>query len=240
MRKKISRLDIFQVDAGTRTLIGDIISDSTLPRVLILHGAGNAHRRHFRLFREQLLIHGIASAAFDFVGHGDTGGELKSSSLLSRTRQACSVVDSLNIQQPFSMIGASMGAYTAVKLLEFYQIQSLILIVPAMYTAMAYTIPFNEGFTDIIRQPESWGHSDAWDILSGYRGRLLIIAAENDKVIPKGVINKIYDSAVKAKERKLFVAPQASHFVFTDLRTNNPEGFCSVLGQIVEMIKNRA
>jgi hypothetical protein len=102
---------------------------------------------------------------------------------------------------------------------------------------MAYTVPFNEGFTDIIRQPESWDHSDAWDILAGYRGRLLIIAAKNDKVIPKGVINKIYDSAVNAKERKLFVAPRSSHFVFTDLRSNNPDGFRHVLGQIIAMIK---
>jgi esterase/lipase len=237
LRNKISRQDIFQVDAGPRPLIGDIISNGTPPQVLILHGAGNANRGYFRLFREQLLIHEISSAAFDFVGHGDTGGELKKSSLLSRTRQACSVVDSLNIQQPFAVIGASMGAYTAVKLLEYYQIQSLILIVPAMYTAKAYTIPFNAGFTDIIRQPQSWGHSDAWAILSGYKGRLLIIAAENDKIIPKGVINRIYDSALKAKERKLFVAPRTSHTVLTDLRSNNPEGFCSVLGQIVEMLK---
>ena len=237
MRKKISRLDKFQVDAGTRPLIADIISNGALPRVLILHGAGNAHRRHFRLFREQLLIHGISSAAFDFVGHGDTGGELKASSLLSRTRQACCVADSLNIQQPFAVISASMGAYTAVKLLEYYQIESLILIVPAMYAASAYTIPFNEGFTNIIRQPESWQHSDAWNLLSGYSGRLLIIAAENDKIIPKGVIHKIYDSAVNARERNLFVAPRTSHTVLTDLRSNNPEGFCSVFGQMVKMLK---
>ena len=237
MRKKISRQHIFQVDAGTCTLIGDIISNASLPQVLILHGAGNANRGHFRLFREQLLIHEISSAAFDFVGHGDTGGELKSSSLISRTRQACSVVDSLSIQQPLSVIGASMGAYTAVKLLEYYPIKSLILLVPAMYAFRAYTVPFNQGFTGIIRQPESWRHSDAWDILSGYQGRLLIIAAENDRIIPKGVINKIYDSAVNAKERKLFVAPQASHTVLTDLRSNNPESFCSVFSQIVEMLK---
>ncbi len=210
-----------------------------------MHGAGNAHRGDFRLFREQLLNHGISSAAFDFVGHGNSGGELKRSSLISRTCQACSVVDSLDIQQPFSVIGASMGAYTAVKLLEYYPIKSLILLVPAMYTSTAYTVPFNAGFTDIIRQSESWHHSDAWDILSGYRGRLLIIAAENDQVIPQGVISKIYDSALNARERKLFVAPRASHFVFTDLRSNNPDGFwnnpdgfCNVFSQIVEMLKN--
>ena len=203
-----------------------------------MHGAGNAHRGDFRLFREQLLNHGISSAAFDFVGHGNTGGELKRSSLISRTQQASSVVDSLNIQQPFSVIGASMGAYTAVKLLEYYQINNMILLVPAMYDSKAYKVPFNKGFTEIIRQPESWRDSDAWQILSEYKGRLFIIAAENDDVIPLGVINRIYDSAVKAEERILFVAPQSSHAVFTDLRSNNPDGFCNVFSQIVEMLKN--
>ena len=130
-----------------------------------------------------------------------------------------------------------MGAYTAVRLLEYYQIKCLVLIVPAMYDSRAYTARFNKGFTEIIRQPQSWDRSDAWEILSGYRGRLFIIAAENDEVIPQGVINKIYDSAVNAKERKLFVAPRASHAVFTDLRSNNPGGFSSVVRQIVEILE---
>ena len=131
-----------------------------------------------------------------------------------------------------------MGAYTAVKLLEYYQINNMILLVPAMYDSKAYKVPFNKGFTEIIRQPESWRDSDAWQILSEYKGRLFIIAAENDDVIPLGVINRIYDSAVKAEERILFVAPQSSHAVFTDLRSNNPDGFCNVFSQIVEMLKN--
>ncbi len=237
---EICRKRIFQVDFGAHTLTGDVISKGSAPQVLILHGAGNAHRADFGLFREELLVHGISSAAFDFVGHGETGDELKSSSLISRTQQACSVVDSLNIQQPFSVIAASMGAYTAVKLLEYYQIRSLILLVPAMYDSMAYTVPFNKGFTEIIRQPESWDRSDAWQILSEYKGRLFIIAAENDEVIPHGVIKRIYNSAVTAEERRLFVAPRASHRVLTDLRSNNPDGFCTLLGQIIEMLKNRA
>ena len=163
--------------------------------------------------------------------------ELKSSSLISRTLQACRVVNSVGIQQPLSVIAASMGAYTAVKLLEYYQIKNMILLVPAMYDSKAYNVPFNEGFTEIIRRPESWDDSDAWQILSKYKGRLFIIAAENDNVIPKGVVNRIYDSAVNAEERELFFAPRASHAVFTDLRSNNPDVFCSVFGQIVTMLK---
>ena len=233
---EISRRRNFKVDAEHWTLRGDIISNGSSPQVLVLHGAGNAHRGDFRLFREQLLNHGISSAAFDFVGHGNTGGELKSSSLISRTRQACSVVDRLNIQQPLSVIGASMGAYTAVKLLKYHRIKNMILLVPAMYDSKAYKVPFNKGFTEIIRKPESWRHSDAWQMLSVFRGRLLIVAAEKDEVIPLEVINRIYDSAVNAEDRILLVAPQASHAVFTDLRSNNPDGFCNVFGQIVEML----
>jgi pimeloyl-ACP methyl ester carboxylesterase len=233
----ISGERIFQVEFDTHKLTGDVIPNGASPQVLVLHGAGNAHRGDFRLIREELLIHGFSSAAFDFVGHGDTGGELKYSSLISRTRQVCSVVDSLDIIQPFSVIAASMGAYTAVKLLNHYQVKNLILVVPAMYDSKAYSVDFNRGFTEIIRQPESWGNSDAWQILSQYTGRLFVIAGEKDEVIPRGVISRIYDSAVTAEERKLFIAPQASHRVFTELRSNNPDVFSSLFEQIVEMLK---
>jgi len=228
---------LFQVNFGSSTLIGDVHGPKNSPRVLVLHGAGNSNRGRFQLLREELFAEGISSAAFDFVGHGDTGGDLQSSSLSSRTRQACRVVDALNFPQPLAVIGASMSAYTAVKLLEHYQIKNLILLVPAMYGSQAYTTPFNRGFSDIIRQPQSWVQSDAWRLLADFRGRLLIVAAENDQVIPRDVINRIYDSAVNAAERKLYIAPNASHFVFTDLRENNPAEFEYVFKLLCALLK---
>jgi hypothetical protein len=207
------------------------------PQVLVLHGAGNSYRGRFQVLREDLAERGISSAAFDFIGHGDTGGDLKSSSLESRTRQACRVIESLNFRQPLAVIAASMSAYSAVKLLEFYDISSLVLLVPAMYTARAYPVPFNNGFTSLIRQPQSWRDSDAWQVLADYRGRLLIVAAENDRVIPRDVIDRIYGSAVNAAERVLYIAPNTSHFVFTDLRANNPHEFDHALGLICDMLK---
>jgi pimeloyl-ACP methyl ester carboxylesterase len=228
---------LFEVGFEAHTLVGDIMSHGNSPPVLVLHGAGNSNRGRFRTLREELFAQGISSVAFDFVGHGDTGGDLKSSSLNSRTRQACRVVDSLNLQQPFSVIGASMAAYTSVKLLEHYQIKSLILIVPAMYASAAYSIPFNRGFSDIIRQPQSWVQSDAWHLLADYTGRLLIVAGENDHIIPRDVINRIYDSALNATDRERYIAPNASHFVFTDLRANDPGEFDYVLGRICKILR---
>jgi hypothetical protein len=55
-----------------------------------------------------------------FAGHilvGDTGGDLKSSSLKSRTEQACAVIGAAGLTRPFSVLAASMGGYTAVTLL---------------------------------------------------------------------------------------------------------------------------
>jgi pimeloyl-ACP methyl ester carboxylesterase len=236
MKKKVEQ-QLIQIGFETHTLIGDILSDGGSPQLLVLHGAGNSNRQRFQLLREELLAAGISSVAFDFVGHGDTGGNLQTSSLSSRTQQARSVVDALSLQQPFALMGASMSAYTAVKLLEHYQIKSLILLVPAMYTCQAYMIPFNRGFSDIIRQPQSWQHSDAWPILADYTGRLLIVAAEKDRIIPRGVINKTYDSAVNSSERELYIAPNASHFVFTDLRSNDPDEFEYIFGRICQKLK---
>lgn len=226
-----------QVGFESHTLIGDVMSDGSPPQLLVLHGAGDSNRDRFRLLRRQLSAEGISSVGFDFVGHGDTGGELKSSSLRSRTQQARRIVDSQNLQQPFSVIGASMSAYTAVKLLKHYEIKSLILLVPAMYSARADAVPFNRGFTEIIRQPQSWNDSDAWDILAQYKGRLLIVAGENDRIIPRAVINKIYECAVQATERKLYIAPDASHFIFTDLRRNHPAEFDYIFGLMCRTLK---
>ncbi len=207
---------IFHLPYGPHTLVGDVISAEDTAQLLMLHGAGGSRRAVFDLLRDHFWQYGISSASFDFVGHGDTGGSLPNSSLKSRTEQACRMIDKLKLKPPLSILAASMGAYTAVKLLEHYDIARLILCVPAAYTAAAYAVPFNQGFTELIRAPNSWEQSDAWELLGTYTGQLLIVAAENDVVIPPGVIQRLYDAAVNAQRRDLRVAPGASHFVFTE------------------------
>ena len=226
----------FRVPFDGRALIGDVLAGKEPSRLLVLHGAGQSNRERFRQIREHLLTHGIGSVAFDCIGHGETGGNLKQSSLQSRTAQACAVIEALSLPQPFSVLAGSMGGYTAVTLLRRYVIANLILVVPAMYAAEAYAVPFNAGFTEIIRRPKSWESSDAWELLARFTGRLLIVAGERDTVIPPDVIQGIYEAAKNAKERTLFVAPGASHMVLTDLRAHAPDQLDRVLGLIVGML----
>jgi alpha-beta hydrolase superfamily lysophospholipase len=227
----------FQLKFGQNSLAGDILSDDAAAHVLILHGAGESERSRFRFFRERLFAAGISTCAFDFVGHGETGGALKQTSLFSRSQQACKIIDSQQIQKPLKIVGASMGAYTAVKLTKYYEVDKLVLLVPAMYDSAAYLVPFNQGFTRIIRYPKSWMRSDAWSLVSQYQGDILIVAAENDKVIPAGIIERLYESAINARQRRQYTAPGVSHFVFSELRSSNPVEYERAVAMIAEMLR---
>jgi uncharacterized protein len=226
----------FKAPFKNRPLVGDIVSRNGSAQALVLHGAGRADRAGFRLIRESLFAKGISTCAFDFIGHGETGGELLGSSLQERTHQVLAVLRHRPLAHPMAVIAASMGAYTAVKLLEHVNVQTLVLLVPAMYTRRAYEVPFGPQFSGLIRQPQSWADSDAWDMLNRFTGRLLVVAGENDTVIPADVIQRICDSAENVAKRVLYVAPAASHFALTDLHYRDPEEFEHVLQMIADII----
>jgi len=86
----------FKVPFGERTLVGDMLSSDFEAHTLVLHGAGELGRTRVRFIREYFFRNGISSCAFDFIGHGETGGDIKQTSLYERTRQACSIIDEEN------------------------------------------------------------------------------------------------------------------------------------------------
>ena len=208
-------------------------------RLVILHGAGLGTRERFKPLRACLAQRSINSLAFDFIGHGETGGSLSESSLKSRVEQACAVIETIGVTQPFTLLGSSMGAYTAVKLLEIYPIETLILFVPGIYNTAAYPIPFGEEFSKVIRQPASWVDSDAWSILSKFRGHLLLVTAGQDDVIPEDVIQRIYASATQASTRARYIVRDSPHLMIHHLSKDRQE-FEKVSGLILEQFEKNS
>ena len=192
-------------------LVGDIVPANSRPAVLCLHGAGPASRQRFEKLRELLAKKDIASCAFDFIGHGNTGSDLFSSSLENRVKQSLAVIESRALLQPLSIIASSMSGYVAVKLTELCTVKNLIFLAPAIYASKAYPVHFGQRFTEIIRKPHSWRDSDAWKILESYEGSLLIFAAEKDQIVPDEVGKRIYDSASNAKSGEMIVIKNATH-----------------------------
>lgn len=192
-------------------LKGDGVTGPEDLQAVLIHGAGASERGRFAPLRKVLSELGIGSIAFDCIGHGETGGALGVSSLASRTRQAAAVIEAQCGDAPLALIGTSMGAYNAIRLAEKHSIEALILVVPGVYTPDAYEIPFGQEFSAIIRKERSWNATDAWKILAGFRGRLLVIAAERDAVIPAEIPERLVASAEKASWRELHVVPGAEH-----------------------------
>ncbi|HEX8957173.1 MAG TPA: alpha/beta hydrolase [Burkholderiaceae bacterium] len=204
----------FSVDFAGTSLRGDA-THGECGNVLLLHGAGASARNKFSILRHALEARGVGMTCFDCIGHGETGGEMSESSLLSRTRQAEAVIAHRGLEcgmdAPLSLIGFSMGAYNAIRLTQTHEVGSLILIVPGVYTPSAYGLPFGPQFSSAIRRERSWEDSDAWEILSRYRGRLLVIAAGNDAVIPREIPERLVASSVNAQWRRLLVVPDTEH-----------------------------
>jgi uncharacterized protein len=201
----------FDLPFSGRVLKGDHLAGSVPLPTLLIHGAGQSERGRFAALRCALLRRAIGSTAFDCIGHGQTGGQLRESSLASRTRQAAAVADARYGALPLAVVGTSMGAYNAIKLLETRRVEALVLVVPGVYTPAAYELPFDAGFSAVIREPRSWEATDAWDIIGRYTGRLLVIAAQNDAVIPPEIPARLGDAASRASWRRLHVVAGAQH-----------------------------
>lgn len=176
--------------------------------------------------------------AFDFVGFGETGGSIHESSLQKRTEQACAMIEAMNIKSPICLLGSSMGAYTAVKLSEILPTNGIILFVPAMYDLAAYSAPFGDEFSQIIRKPNSWVNSDAWQILQAFRGRLLVVAAGQDDVIPQDVIRRIDEAAANTSWKEVYTVQHSSHMLIQYLE-QNPSEFDHVVGLIQHCVKGK-
>jgi pimeloyl-ACP methyl ester carboxylesterase len=202
------RMALFDLPFGKYLLRGDKFAMRC--GTMVLHGAGDSSRARFSQLRKSLNDCGIPSVGFDFIGHGETGGDIQGCTLRGRTEQAAAVIR-YTCAEPLTLIASSMGAYTAIKLTEMVAVDNLILLVPAVYTPRAYSLPFGPEFSAAIRRPGSWQDSDAFDILSRFKGNLLVIAAESDDVIPREVVERIHASAKNAKVRLLYTVPSSAH-----------------------------
>jgi len=212
----------FRVPFDGRALVGDVLAGEESPRLLVLHGAGQSNREKFRQVREHFLAFGIGSVAFDCTGHGETGGDLKQSSLQSRTAQACAVIEALSLPQPFSVLAGSMGGYTAVT------------ATPTLCDRQPHPggprYVRGRGVRGPVQRRVHRDHPVSEELgILGWLGAAVSIyratasrgrrARHRD---PPGVIQGIYESGQECQRAHSIRGPEASHMVLTDLRATPP------------------
>lgn len=217
------------------TILRGTILGTMDPRILFIHGASEAGSARSEMLRQHLSKTGINSAAFDFIGAGQTGGEILGSSLQERFEQSCKVVDFLHMQKPLILVGTSMGADTAIRLTEKYPVSALILFVPGVYAQSAYTVPFGEEFSKIIRVEQSWYDSPAWSTLADFHGSLLVVRGEKDEDIPGEIFDKLDEATPHVRHKELVTVPGSPHRILPYLNDHHDQ-FARVLERVYHTI----
>ncbi|HLL10483.1 MAG TPA: alpha/beta fold hydrolase [Rubrivivax sp.] len=209
----------FEVPFQGQCLRGDRwVLPGAVRTALLLHGGGSSAADGFQALRRYLHDRETATVAFDFVGHGRTGGSQLGTTLQQRVQQVLAVVNSQRLEpEALVLIGFSMGAYVAAKAAVQIGARGLCLAIPAAYDAQAYGAPFGPEFTRILRSPGSWARSDAFGLVGRYAGHLLVLSAEDDQVVP-AEIPLMY--AAHAKH-----CASSSHYVVTGSRHNLSEHY---------------
>lgn len=179
---------------------------------LILHGGGTSAAEGFGELRRFLHARHIETIAFDAVGHGRTGGAQLGTTLEERVQQVIAVVQSQAlVPEALALLGFSMGAYVAVKAAAQLGVPSLCLAIPAAYATQAYQVPFGPQFSQILRTPDSWVDSDAFDLVADYTGHLLVISAEEDRVVPPEIPHTYLTCAKRSASRQHHIIRGAGH-----------------------------
>lgn len=222
MQKSETSFIINQENIATSMLYKDDIN--LHPQFYFFHGGGLSDKERCLPIMPPIIDSGINVLTLDFSGHGDSSGDLKKSSLKKRVEEGKTAIDKFSTKEnPLIVCGASMGGYIAIKMLEFYDLKSLILFCPALYDKNAYSLRFDQGFTDIIRTPNSWKNSDALDLLEKFKGNLLIIIGTMDEIIPLAVIELIMKHTPNVAKKELYMIPECPHKIFNWLSDKENE-----------------
>jgi hypothetical protein len=226
-----------KINTSSEQLDVEVIMPSPVcaPSMLFLHGAGTSNKGRARYIADDLAARGLSSVLFDFSGQGASSGEMHQSSLLKREEEARVVLQNVRLSMPYSIIGSSMGAYTAIALAPDEQPKSLILFCPAVYDRKVYALPFDSRFSEGIRRPGSWRDSDAFEDLSRYTGQLLVVIGSEDRVIPTGLTDLLLTSASNTRRNDLLVIKGADHQIHAWLQTHEADRL-SVMDRIASFL----
>lgn len=212
---------------------------ASVPRLLSLHGGGaTTNHRRVDYLLQPLATQGWAGAAFDFVGHGTTGGSLLGSSLADRQAQALAVAAHLGLgatHPPLALIASSMGGHTACQLLDTLQPRALVLFCPAAYTPAAEHQPFGPAFQQTLRATTDFADALAWAALRRFRGRLLLVWGAEDAVIPPTVVQGYSQAAKAARSVDVVQLPGVGHALHAWLQTQ-PLAALALLQRIAALL----
>lgn len=182
---------------------------------VLLHGAGKGSKERLIPLLREFAARGCRGLALDFSGHGESTGALRELSLRRRFEQAVAVIGA-RAPGPLILVGFSMSGQTVADLAGHFgeRVTALGLCAPAVYSAVAWSVPFGDGdgeFSRIIRTPDSWRKTPALEALRGFTGRSVLAVPGKDEVIPPEVTEAVAAALAARSQFTRLELPDADH-----------------------------
>lgn len=225
----------FTFPCGAETLAATIDYNAAKdkPTILSLHGGGPSARTRAEYLCKALAARGHSCLRLDFSGSGDSSGVMIQSSLQKRTSEALEAYKLLDQAKPATILATSMGGHVALEMLAHVPVANLFLFCPAAYVDAAFTAPFTEEFTNILRARNDFSAARVFKNLRGFTGNLLYFIGSEDAIIPPEVTQLYEENSLHAAQKDFLVLEGAPHPLHKFL-PENP----AVLNAVLEMLQN--
>ena len=197
-----------------RGLLAAPASGAVRGTILVFHGnAGHAGHRGF--YAEALVPLGWRVILAEYPGYGPRSGKLGEESLVTDAAETIALARS-QFAEPIYLLGESLGAGVAAAASDRLQhsgIAGMLLVTPwdRLKSVAAHHYPW---------LPVGWLLSDRYDSvahLAAFRGRVAVVLAEADQIVPADFGRLLFDGL--AAEKHLWVVPNTDHNDWVE-RTN--------------------
>ena len=216
-----TRDDIIKIVVDDGQIAGTIVTPSTrMPGVLFVHGWGGSQEQYLARARELAAL-GCVCLTFDLRGHAGTQPQHATVSRENNIRDVLAAYDVLTAHRlvdrsAIAVVGSSYGGYLAAILTELRPVKWLALRVPALYMDSDWELPKQQLHRDQDLQTYRKSLVPAEDNRAlracvAFRGDVLVVESELDKVIPPAVISSYLEACVQPRSLTYRVIEGADH-----------------------------
>lgn len=202
-------------------IAGTLITPNVLiPGVLFVHGWGGSQEQYVARAKEVAAL-GCVCLTFDLRGHAGTHAQQACVSREDNLHDVLAAYDML-ARQPsvdpnaIAVVGSSYGGYLAAILTAMRPVKWLALRVPALYMDSDWELPklqlHHDQDLDTYRKsliPAA--ENRALRACAAYRGDVLIVESERDKIVPHEVIANYLEACIKPRSLTYRVIHGADH-----------------------------
>ena len=229
-------------DRVSATLVKPDKIKKPLPALIFIHGWRSNKTGNITRSLEISKL-GFICLSIDLRGHGDSDGTVEEFSRqdhIEDIKNAYAYLENLEHvdKNKIGIVGASYGGYLAAVATNFLKFNRLVLRVPALYFDEEFKTSTDKLIKDDTKAFKTWNltpeKSLALKGLKNFKGKILIIEAEKDTIIPKEVIENYKEIAnpkltkyvlMRDTPHSLETQPQEEAYIYilkNWLQTQNP------------------